>query len=536
MHMKIHHKIHHSFESSSTNYIKLIDIYNKCQALKSGRELHAHLIINGLARSAQFAPKLVAFYGRCKQLVFARKVFDEIPKSNIRGWVALIGSYSRNGYYQEAVRVFEEMQKEGFKYDRIVLPSVLKACGHLSDRRMGERIHAVVLKNEFESDAFVACALIDMYSKCGMVEKAKRVFDVMVEQDLVALNAMVSGYVRNGFVKEALSLVNEMRLLGTKPDIVTWNTLMSGFSQANDEVIVSDIFKIMEIDGIKPDVVSWTSVISGLVQNFQSKKAFNAFRQMLQAGLTPTAFTIGSLLPASASIADLRHGKEIHGYSMVMGFENDVYVRSAFIDMYAKCGLISEALSLFQEMFGKTTVTWNSMIFGCANHGYCQKAIELFNQMLREEETKLDHLTFTAVLTACSHGGMVDLGKSLFELMQDKYEILPRVEHYACMVDLLGRAGKVDEAYGFIQRMPIEADLFVWGALLGACKQHNCIDIAEIAAEELAKLEPKSSGSSALLFNLYADSSRWGKAVKMKEMMKKRKLRSFPSCSWIEVL
>ncbi|KAI3450359.1 hypothetical protein Pfo_007024 [Paulownia fortunei] len=533
----MHQKIpitHRSFYSSSF-YEELIDVYTKSRALKSGRALHAHLIVNGLTSSAQFAYKLVAFYTRCKQLAVARKLFDKFPKSSIRSWVAVIGSYARNGYYQEAMGVFEEMQKEGFKHDRIVLPSVLKACGQLADRKMGQKIHAVVLKNEFESDAFVMCALIDMYSKCGMVEKAKRVFDVMAEIDLVALNTMVSGYVQNGFVKEALGFVEEMKLLGVKPDIVTWNSLISGFSQANDEVMVSEIFKIMATDGIKPDVVSWTSVISGLVQNFRSTKAYSAFRQMLQAGLSPTASTISGLLPASASIADLRRGKEIHGYSVVMGLEEDVYVRSALIDMYAKCGLISEAMSLFQGMSERNTVTWNSMIFGYANHGCCHEAIELFNQMLREEERKLDHLTFIAALAACTHAGMVDLGENLFQLMQEKYDIVPRLEHYACMVDLLGRAGKVVEAYGLIQRMPVEPDLFVWGALLGACRQHDSVDLAEIAAKQLAKLEPKSSGSSVLLLNLYADSSRWGNAIKVKKMMKKRKLRSFPSRSWIKV-
>ncbi|KAL0417896.1 UNVERIFIED_CONTAM: Pentatricopeptide repeat-containing protein [Sesamum radiatum] len=534
MHQKIPIIHHHS--STSSNYIELIDACIKGGVLKSGRALHAHLIINGLAGSLQFVSKLIAFYTRCKELAAARKVFDLIPKSKIRGWAAVIGSYARNGYYEEAMGAFEEMQKVGFNHDRIVLPSVLKACAQLSDWKTGEKIHAVVLKNEFEADAFVMCALIDMYSKCGMVEKAKRVFDVMVDKDLVALNAMVSGYVQNDSVQEALNLVEEMKFVGVKPDIVTWNTLISGFSQANDEVMVSKIFQTMETDGVKPDAISWTSVISGLVQNFRSTRAYSAFGQMLKAGFSPTASTISSLLPACATIADLRRGKEIHGYSVVMGFAKDVYVRSALIDMYAKCGLISEAMSLFHGMSERNTVTWNSMIFGYANHGYCHEAIQLFSQMVREEERKLDHLTFTAALTACTQAGMVDLGESLFQLMQQKYKIVPRTEHYACMVDLLGRAGKLDEAYDLIQRMPVDPDSFVWGALLGACRQHDRADLAEVAAEQLAKLEPKSSGSSTLLLNLYADSGRWGNAVKLKKMMKERKLRSFPSRSWIEVL
>lgn len=431
--------------------------------------------------------------------------------------------------------MFQQMQTQGFKHDKIALPSVLKACGHLSDRTTGEKIHAIVLKNEFESDAFVMCALVDMYSKCGMIEKAKRVFNAMREMDLVALNTMVSGYVQNGCVEEALHLVERMKSWGIEPDIMTWNSLISGFAQANNEMMVKNVFKIMETDGVKPDVVSWTSVISGLVQNFRSAEAYAAFRLMMQSGVSPRASTISGLLPASASTADLKLGKEIHGYSVVMGFEEDVYVRTALIDMYAKCGLISEAMSLFQDMTERSNVTWNSMIFACANHGHCDKAIELFNQMVKVEERKLDHLTFTAALTACSHAGMVDLGEGLFKLMQEKYEIEPRLEHYACMVDLLGRAGKLDEAYGVVQRMPIEPDLFVWGALLGACRQHNCLDLAEIAAQQLAKLEPKSSGGSVVLSGLYADYSRWENVIEAKKK-KKKKLRSFNGCSWLQVV
>lgn len=250
----------------------------------------------------------------------------------------------------------------------------------------------------------------------------------------------------------------------------------------------------------------------------------------------PSTATISGLLPACATAADIKHGKEIHGYAIVMEMEKDIFVRSALIDMYAKCGYINEARGLFDNMPERNTVTWNSMIFGYANHGHSDKAIQLFNKMLREEERELNHLTFTAALTACSHAGMVPLGESLFQLMQEKYGIEPRLEHYACMVDLLGKAGKLAEAHGFIQRMPKEPDLFVWGALLGACRQHGNIDLAEIAADQLVKLEPESRGSSLLLSNLYSASNRWGKATRLKKIMKKKKLKKFPGCSWIEVV
>lgn len=524
------------FHSSSNSYTKIIENFGRDRALQSGRALHAHLIINGLACIPHLASKLIAFDTECKQLSPAQKLFDEIPKSNVRGWAALIGAYARNGLYQEAMHVFSEMQKEGRKPSEFVIPSALKACGHLSDMRTGETVHALVVKYDFESDAFVISALIDMYSKCVNIKSAKRVFDGMADKDLVALNAMVSGYVQHGIVKQALVLVQEMKLLGMKTNVITWNTIIAGFSQENDEVMVWETFRLMRKDGVEPDMVSWTSVISGFVQNFRNKEAFDTFKRMLDAGMHPSTATISGLLPACATAADIKHGKEIHGYAIVMEMEKDIFVRSALIDMYAKCGFINEARGLFDNMPERNTVTWNSMIFGYANHGHSDKAIEVFNKMLREEERELNHLTFTAALTACSHAGMVPLGESLFQLMQEKYGIEPRLEHYACVVDLLGKAGKLAEAYGFIQRMPMEPDLFVWGALLGACRQHGNVDLAEVAADQLVKLEPESRGSSLLLSNLYSASSRWGKATRLKKIMKKKKLKKFPGCSWIEVV
>ena len=508
-------------------------MYAQDRALYRGRAVHAQLIINGLARLTYFATKLMSFYTECGQLPNARKLFDRIPKTNIRRWIVLTGACARRGFYEEALSAFSEMQKEGLRPNQFVLPSILKACGHLSDRRTGENIHTVILKTSFESDAYINSALIYMYSKCGLVEKARRAFDWIVDKDLVVMNAMVAGYAQHGFVQEALDLVQKTQQAGVKPNVVTWNTLIAGFSQVGDKSMVSEVFRMITANGVEPDVVSWTSVISGLVQNFHNHEAFDVFKEMLDQGFRPSSVTISSLLPACANVANLRRGKEIHGYAIVIGVEKDVFVRSALVDMYAKCGYIIEAKVLFDMMLERNTVTWNSLIFGYANHGHCNEAIELFNQM-EESETKLDHLTFTAVLNACSHAGMVELGKSLFQKMQEKYRIEPRLEHYACMVDLLSRAGKLTEAHDLIKAMPIEPDKFVWGALLGACRNHGNVELAEVAAEHLFELEPESPGSSLLMSNLYSEAGRWGNAARMKKMMKQRKFSKFPGCSWIE--
>ncbi|XP_057484130.1 pentatricopeptide repeat-containing protein At5g59600 [Actinidia eriantha] len=522
--------------SSSGKYTELIELFTRDRALQSGRALHAYLVVNGLACLTHFASKFIVFYTECRRFSDAQKLFDKIPQRNARHWIVLIGAYARQGFHHEAMSVFCDMQRYGVRPNKFVLPSILKACGHLSDHQTGEKIHAVILRFEYDSDAFVNTALIDMYSKCRQIEKARQVFDGMAVKDVVALNAMVSGYVQHGFVKDALRLVEETHVMGVKPNVVTWNTLIAGFSQVDDDSMVSEMFRLMHVTGAEPDVVSYTSIISGLVQNFRNEEAFDTFKKMLECGLYASSATISSLLPACATTADFRHGKEIHGYAVVSGVEEDVFVRSALVDMYAKCGFICEARTLFHNMSERNTVTWNSMIFGYANHGYCNEAIELFNHMVKEEENKIDHLTFTAALTACSHRGMVELGQNLFYRMQQKYGIRPRLEHYACMVDLLGRAGKIVKAYNLIKTMPIEPDLFVWGALLGACRQYGNVDLAEVAAKHLCELEPDSRASSLLLSGLYADAGHWGNAARVKKMMKKSKLKKFPGCSWIEVI
>lgn len=360
------------------------------------------------------------------------------------------------------------------------------------------------------------------------------VFDGMAVKDLVALNAVVSGYAQQGLPNEAMGLVESMKLMGLKPNVVTWNALISGFAQKGDKAMVYAIFRLMIEDGVEPDVVSWTSVISGFVQNFRNDEAFDTFKQMLRHGFCPTSATISALLPACATAARVRVGKEIHGYALVIGVEEDVYVRSALVDMYAKCGFISEARTLFHKIPEKNTVAWNSIIFGYANHGYCEEAIELFNQMEMEGAAKLDHLTFTAALTACSHAGDIELGQRMFRIMQEKYCIEPRLEHYACMVDLLGRAGKLDEAYCMIKTMPVEPDLFVWGALLAGCRNHGHVELAEVAAKHLLELEPESAGNRLLLSSLYADAGKWGKVERIKKRIKKGKLRKLQGLSWID--
>ncbi|XP_058109545.1 pentatricopeptide repeat-containing protein At5g59600-like [Magnolia sinica] len=525
---------HRTFQTRPDPYATYLEICARDRSLESGRNLHAHLLVNGLARSAHLSSKLINFYTRCGHLSAARRLFDEMSKTNLSRWIILITAYSRHGFHKETLDLFYEMQRQGLRPNEYILCSVIRACANTSNLKAGEQIHLIVLHYSIDSDAFIGTALINLYSKCGRFDNVCRVFDRMLVKDLVAWNAIVSGYALHGFSKIALGLFGKMRLMGLRPDLITWNAMIAGFAQVGDVAMSLNLFEMMLGDGIEPDVVSWTSVISGFVQNFHNEEAFDMFRRMMGSRVWPSSVTISGLLPACSNVADSRHGQEIHGYALVIGVEEDVFVSSSLIDMYAKCGFIFEAAKLFGKMHERNTVSWNSMIFGYANHGFCDKAIELFYEMVRKENVKPDHLTFTAVFTACCHAGMVEVGQKLFNSMQEEYGIEARLEHYACIVDLLGRAGKVTEAYDLVKTMHVEPDSFVWGALLGACRHHRNVELAKVAASHLFELEPGSAGSSVLLSNVFADAGRYEDAARLKKMVKRKKLIRSLGCSWME--
>ncbi|KAK8952804.1 Pentatricopeptide repeat-containing protein [Platanthera guangdongensis] len=454
---------------------------------------------------------------------------------DIRRRIAMISHCFRNGSNLEALRLFRQMQYDGLPPNRFILPGLLRSASNLSDTSTGRFLHSLAIRSLLTPDAFISSALIEFYSKHGRIKDARHVFDETPEKDLVVWNSMVSGYACcNGLLEEATSLFRKMQSCGPKPDLLTWNSLISGFSQSGYEQKALELLDSMRAAGIEADVFSWTSLISGSVRNFNYGRAFLFFRQMVGvAGISPNATTISSLLPAPANVMNLRRGREIHGFSVVAGVERDLFVSTALVDMYGKCGVIFDAEKVFDHMPGRNTISWNSMVFAYANHGCCKKAIQLFNQMEIYGATP-DHLTFTAVLAACSHTGMVQLGNHFFWLMQEGHGIAPMLEHYACMVDLLGRAGKVFEAYDLISGMPMEPDFFVWGALLGACRLHINVKLSKIAARHLNELEPKSAASCLLLSSVLMNCGMLEDAEKIKKLLKKRKSTRYVGCSWTQ--
>lgn len=391
------------------------------------------------------------------------------------------------------------MRSLGLKADHFTYPFVLKSCADLSDVRMGRYVHGLSLRTGFEDDFYVGTSLINMYVKCGGIGDARKMFDIM-----------------------------------TVRDISSWNALIAGYMKIGEIFLAEDLFGRM----VRRNIVSWTAMISGYAQNGLAGQALVLFDKMLEddSGIKPTWVTIMSVLPACAHSAALERGREIHKLASRIGLDSDASVQSALIAMYARCGSLAEACQCFDRVHQhkKDLVVWNTMISAYASHGRGLESVSTFENMIRAG-IRPDIITFTGLLSGCSHSGLVDLGIKYFNRMKTMYNVEPEVQHCACVVDLLGRAGRLVDAKEFIDKMPMQAGASAWGALLAACRKHRNLELAEVAAKKLFVLEPYSSANYVHLSNMYAEAGMWKEVAHLRDLLKYRGIRKTPGCSWIEV-
>eukprot|EP01018_Ginkgo_biloba_P007965 Gb_22613 [translate_table: standard] len=534
-------------------------------AIKEGQQLHAHIIRAGFESDAFVRSAIVDMYAKCGSLTDAHNMLDAMPERDVVSWTALITGYVQRGYGQEALKVLIEMQKEDMKLDQFIIASVLRACANLPDLEQGKLLHTHAIKMSFESNVFVVNALATMYAKCGSIEDACQLFDRMHKRDVVSWTAMIVGLAQHGQGEKAVQLFGRMQQEGTKPNEFTFATVLSacgnlaaleqgkqlhahiirtGFesflSAANSLAAmyvkcgsINDARHVFD-KMVARDVVSWTAIIMGYVQDGHGEEALKLYLQMRQSGMYPNEFTFASVLSACANLAVLQQGKQVHTHIIKAGCESDVSVKSALVTTYSKCGSIEDGRQMFDKMLKGDVVSWTAMIAGYAQHGYGIEALQLFEQM-QQAGVKPDSITFISVLSACTSARLVDEGHHYFNSMSQDHYIAPRVEHYACMVDLLGRAGRLDDAEHFIKKMPFKPNAVVWGALLGACRVHGNIELGKRAAEFLFELKPECTGTHVLLANINAAAGRWVDAANVRQMMKNKGLKKEPGRTWIEV-
>ncbi|WOH08981.1 hypothetical protein DCAR_0728432 [Daucus carota subsp. sativus] len=549
------------------NYTSLPSLYllNSCFNLQQLKQVHALIVKDGSSQSLTLSTKIITL--ACSfspNMDYARNLFDITSERNLYLWNILIRGYADRGPCHEAIILYRNMHQSGLLPDDYTFPSVVRACAVHSAFWEGRQVHCNVLKNGVSLDVVVQCSLVTMYSQSGETWNSELVFGEMVVKNIVSWTSLIAGYVQNGFFEKGLSAFRDMMAFGVRPNAVTLvsvlpacasmeffnsgklihaysfklgfisdislvNSLVALYGKCGHVDIARSLFDRMAVR----TVVSWNAIIAAYEQNKAGADAIKLFRRMQTEGVEYDFITLVSVISACASIGALDTGKWVHDLVRCKGLETNVSITSALIDMYAKCGNITLARDVFDRLSYRSVVSWTSIIAACASHGYGEDAVLLFSKM-KEEGIKPNIYTFTAVLTACRHSGFVEEGRKHFESMTRDYLIMPGIEQCACMVDLLGRVGELHEAYEFINNMS-NADAGVWGALLGACRIHGNLELAEHVADRLYKLNFHSISLYALMVNIYAEAGRWEDVARMRILIDEREPKRIPALSSVEV-
>lgn len=431
--------------------------------------------------------------------------------------------------------------------------SLFKLCSSMKDLK---QIHAHVLKAGFDHDLFVMGKIVEFCAVRGDTDYSVSVFDSMENPDGFLWNTMIRGFGMTNEPEKAVGLFKRMQEKGELADNFTFAFLLKVSGQLGSDKVGKQIHSSAlkhgldshvfvrntlvhmygifgEIDNAiqlfdeipSPDLVAWNAILNCHVYCRKFKEALDLFLRMLQSGMKPDDATFVATLSACSSLGELDFGRWVHSYIDNTGFGNIISVSNSLVHMYAKCGAVEEAHKTFNGMKEKNLVSWNTMILAFATHGHVSEALALFSKMLETKLERPDGLTFLSVLCACSHGGMVDEGRRYFDIMSKKCHIKPTMKHYGCMVDMLGRAGLVEEAYHLIRSMPMECNAIVWRTLLAACRVHDNVELGEKVREQLSMVEPDHSSDFVLLANMYASVGQWNEAIILRELMRDKRVQ-----------
>ncbi|XP_044478319.1 pentatricopeptide repeat-containing protein At4g19191, mitochondrial-like [Mangifera indica] len=535
--------------------------------LRYSQMIHTHIIKSPFWPDIYVQTTMVDMFVKCSRLDYACNVFDEMPQRDVASWNALLLGFAQKGFVGKVLRIFYEMRFLGIKGDSVTIIGISQSVLEAKNLNLLKAVHSIGIQMGMDADISVANTWISAYAKCGDLDFAELVFNGIEEglRTVISWNSLISGYANNGKVSDAvrfykLMMNDEFRpdvstivsllsscvqpdallqgmlihshgiKMGCDLDISVINTLISMYSKCGDIVSARFLFDTM----YDRTCVSWTAIISGYAEKGDMNVAFQLFYAMEAAGEKPDLVTMLSLISGCGQGGTLELGKWIDSYASSEGLRDNVMVCNSLIDMYGKCGSIGDARELFLSMHERTVVSWTTMIAGCALNGEFFEALNLFHQMV-ELGFQPNHVTFLAVLQACTHGGFLESGWECFNMMTEVYNINPGLDHYSCMADLLGRRGKLKEALDFVKSMPIKPDAGIWGALLSACKIHRDIETGEYVATHLFELEPQVAASYVEMANIYAVLGRWDGVAKIRSMMKCNNVRKLPGQSAVHI-
>ncbi|KAJ4968983.1 hypothetical protein NE237_015684 [Protea cynaroides] len=564
-----------SFTPSPVTFLGLVLACGQARNLYMGESIHGLLIHMGLLSDFRLGTSIVDMYSKCGRVDCARRIFDtDLSERSLVSWNSLIAGYSQNGYDYNAVLLFEQMLLEAnVKPDSITIANVIPAYATFADLKSVSAVHAIVIKRgfELESDTVLVTAMVDAYGKCLDIESATSMFASMQKFNVATWNAMISGYNLNKQADRGISRFLEMLHSEVLPDSITMvmvfqscselgslkqgsmlhgHSLSRGFDShiTVGNAIIDMYFRFGCLNtsevlfNVMPskNVITWNTMLCGYVKNGQSALALKLFHQMqLDSHHKVDPVTMISIIQASTTITAGPGAEMTHGFALKLGFDLGTMVGNSLVDAYAKNGLIVNARSLFEQMGrSRDQSSWNVMIAGCGVNGQGKEACSLLF-LMEEDGFKPNPITFISLLSSCSHSGLVKEGRRFFDLMVTKYGILPSLEHWTCIIDMFGRAGRLEEAYqlieyGFHSNLLSDCDA-IWGALLSACRENMNIELGTLAAERLSRLAPQNCGYYTLLSNLYASVNRWDEAEKVRRVFENGKLVKKPGVSMVMI-
>ncbi|GMY17088.1 pentatricopeptide repeat-containing protein At4g02750-like [Fagus crenata] len=467
---------------------------------------------------------MISGYIKSHQMQHAHHMFDQMPMKDVVSWNTMLSGLHKTKNPEGAYLCLLQMGRVGFRPNQYTVSIVISAVLDSVFNVLVSQIHARAICLALNVGVFVGSALMRGYANVGDQVGLQRVFEDILVKDVTSWNALVSGYMELGCIVEAQGVFHVM----PERNIVSWTSLVNGYIGNKKINEARSVFNKMS----ERNVVSWTVMISGYVQNQKFMDALNIFIWMLKLGYWPNQFTFSSVLDACAGCSSLLMGQQVHSSILKFGVPGDVILSTSLVDMYAKCGDIEAAFSVFESIPKKNLVSWNSIIGGYARHGLATRALEEFERMIKVG-VRPDEVTFVNVLSACGHGGLIEEGEKYFNSMVE-YAIKAGVEHYACMVDLYGRAGKLEKAENLIKEMPFEPDVVVWGALLGACGLHSSLELGQVAAERICKLKNDHPAVYSMLSKIHGEKGVWSSVIEIREMMKERRVKKQKAGSWVE--
>ncbi|CAO2827165.1 unnamed protein product [Amaranthus hypochondriacus] len=550
--------------------IKISKFLRKCSnnfCLEQGLQAHTAAIKLGYSTHLIVSNDLVDMYCKCRKMDNAHKVFDGMLQRNVVSWTSLICGYLHHCDAQRALSLFHEMSLSDVKPNEYTFSACFKACGILGIPEKGMQVHGFCIRAGYQWFPIVGNSIVDMYAKCGRIRDAFQVFDEIDIKSLITWNTIIAGYSSQGNGKTSIKLFRKMQKEGVIPDEFTFTSVLKacnkiraiysgtqihgvlitgGFPVSSQTALLGALIDLYVRCGYLVEarklfdnvddrsVVSWASLVLGYAQAGYFSDAMVVFRQLRETIVTVDSFTLSALIGVFADLAFMEQGKQLHAYAIKVPSGLELEVGNSITDMYLKCGLMEEAERFFMEMPVKNRVSYTVMITGYGKHGLGKEAIFFYNKMV-SENVRPDRITYLAILSACSHSGLVkECEKYFSQLCSDRW-LKPEVEHYSCMVDLLGRAGRLTEAKNLIESMPVKPNVGVWQTLLSACKVHGDLELGKEIGKIILELDGDNPVNYVLMSNLYANAGYWYECQKLREAVRKKGLRKDAGQSWVEI-